>query len=267
MQSSRRTEWARRLVALALAAGLAACAVLLVLRPGAAGARDTGRPTVVVLDVSGSIGTEASRRVRELLASVAAHSPAGAGLVLFSDTGYVALPPTSSPRELLAYSRYFRPPPPTAKGAPPVLAPPTPWESFSGGTSISTGLAAARQALARAGVRRADVVVASDFSDDVMDELYLRRQLHAYSRVPGVALWTMPLPPWSDIGLASFRQHAPGGGPPFRPAAARPGASASAGTGVSATLTAPFLLAACLLLAAIAAQGLVGMPFSWGERG
>jgi hypothetical protein len=251
-------------VALTLAVALAACAVLVLVRPGSAVAREAGRPTMVVLDVSGSIGTEASRRVSELFRSVALHSTDGAGLVLFSDTGYVALPPTSRPRELLAYTRYFRPPPRSAKAVLPALAP-TPWESFSGGTSISSGLAAARQALARANIRRADVVVASDFADDVMDQLYLRRQLQAYARTPGISVWSAPLPPWSSVGIAFFRRYAPSGAPAYRLGGPRAGTATSAGTGADATLTAPFLLAACLLLAALAAQGLVGAPFSWGE--
>lgn len=271
---ARRTALARRVVSLALLAALAACAALVLVHSGGTRSRRQLRPTLIVLDVSGSIVSEASPRIRHLLETVAAHSPDGAGLVLFSDTAYLALPPTLPSHELLAYTRYFRngrgPQLEAAPGNPPTAARNEPWADFTDGTSLSTGLATARIVLARARIRTADVVVASDFLDDTMDTLRLRRELQAYAHTPGLSLSTLELlpaslPPGSPTALALFRQYLPASLRPYRPQASTPGRSERGSAGVGASLTPGFLLAACLLIALLAAHGLVGAQLSWGD--
>ena len=66
-----------------------------------------------------------------------------AGLILFSDTAYQALPPGTPVTELGSFERFFRIARPTSPGLQP-QPPRSPWtSSFSAGTRISTGLSLA----------------------------------------------------------------------------------------------------------------------------
>jgi hypothetical protein len=142
-----------------------------------------------------------------------------------------------------------------------------PWRlTFSGGTTISTGLAAARRALLKANVRTADVIVASDFYDNVSDASPLHRELEAYARMPGVTVWTLPLPQASSSGLEQFRRFAEPKPRVYRFSATVGSGAPRAATGVAAHLSASFLFAVCIVLVALAAHELLGVGFRWGER-
>jgi hypothetical protein len=274
---ARRTRLVRVTVLVALAAALAYGGSALPLRPKSVHAGPAGRATVVVLDVSGSVGGQAVPRVEKLLASLGSTGDAGAGLVLFSDSAYIAVPPSARAAELLSYASYYRRP--SAAQRQPLWFSATyvpegqtltyahlPWRlTFSGGTAISTGLAMARTALRRAHIGAAEVVLVSDFYDAVSDQPRLRHELRTYAETPGVALSTMTLPQASASGLASFRRDAAPKGDAYRPPTDHPSKASHAAARFSAPLSFSFLLAVCLVLVALAADELLGPVFSWGD--
>lgn len=166
-----------------------------------------GRGTVIVLDVSGSIDDDkSSTGIRDALdREIAAAGPQGRlGLVLFSDTAFEALPPTAPVAAIAAYRRFFVPLGKQRPAGRPQAQPfgrsyPTsPWGlSFTGGTSISSGLRAARAALRRAGMAGGRVVLISDLADASTDGRALRRVLTAYAHDPSLDLSVRMLP--SDV--------------------------------------------------------------------
>src|SRR5919106_5197250 len=149
----RRTAFLRAVFALGL---LAALAYAFVLTRGAEAGRAPLVPAettaVLVLDLSASIGDY--HRVGDALRRVAREEE-NAGLVIFSDGAYELLPPGSPGRELEPFARFFTP---LAGGA----YPRNPWDvaEFRGGTSISSGLRAARDAFERDGVSRGAILLA-----------------------------------------------------------------------------------------------------------
>lgn len=274
---ARRTRLVRITLLIALAAALAYCAWFLLLRPASAHADRAERPTVVVLDVSGSVGGQAVKRLEKLFTTLGSSSEARIGLILFSDSGYVALPPGTPSSEMLAYARYFRPPPAAERR--PLWFSATyvpdgqtltyasmPWRlTFSGGTTISAGLETARRALLQTNIRTADVVVASDFYDNVSDVSGLRGELQAYATLPGVTLWTLPLPQVSRSGLEQFRRFAKPKPAAYRFSPATRSDAVRTATVVAAPLSASFLIAVCVVILALAAHELLGVGFRWGE--
>ena len=151
----RRTALLRAVFALAL---LGALAYAFVLTRGAEARRASLIPAdttaVLVLDLSASIGDY--HRVGDALRRVAREEE-DAGLVVFSDGAYELLPPGSPGRELEPFARFFTP---GENGEYPA----NPWDlaGFRGGTSISSGLTTAREALEREGVSRGSILLASD---------------------------------------------------------------------------------------------------------
>lgn len=122
---------------------------------------------MLVLDVSRSIKPEANQTITNVLQQLI-DSHTRIGLVAFSDIAYELLPPGSPSSELQPLLRYF------AAVAPkpgPNPYPPNPWSTeFSGGTQISSGLAVAHAALARAGQPKGPILLVSDLDtapDDV----------------------------------------------------------------------------------------------------
>ena len=155
--------------------------------------------SVVLLDVSGSIGPAASVIIARTLRAVARQGGNG-GLVLFSDASQEAVPPTAPARTLLEYVRAFVGP----TGTPLQL---NPWsDNFSAGTEIGRGLAAARLSLARAGIERARVILVSDVSDAVDDVPLMRRELLAYARDPNLELRLAVVPGTDRSTVALFRR-------------------------------------------------------------
>jgi hypothetical protein len=171
--------------------GLAAAAMA-TLPHARSGREASGGPlpaTVVVLDMSTSIGSLAYPQVARTLETIArAGGERRVGLIAFSDSAYVALPPTVPPRELEPYARYYQ----RAGRHYPV----NPWsQNFSGGTVISSGLALARGAVHQARIPHAVVVLISDLADVPDDFDALQAQVAAYARDPTVTLRVVPLPP------------------------------------------------------------------------
>jgi hypothetical protein len=121
---------------------------------------------IVALDMSASISGPIYARVAATLRGIVAANQS-IGLVMFSDTGYSLLPPNSPPGALLLFIPYFTPV--RYYGATPVFQQ-SPWDNFSGGTRIASGLVEARHALQRAHVRHGAILVVSDLDDATADQ-------------------------------------------------------------------------------------------------
>src|SRR5205814_5580400 len=155
------------LLRLALAVALAATFVWLLLDARTAGAGRAavfpqGTSTgVVALDMSASISGPTYARVATTLRGIV-NANESIGLVMFSDTAYELLPPNSPPGALVQFIPYFVPL--RYFGSTPVFGQ-TPWDTFMGGTRIGTGLAMARIALERAGLKHGAILLVSDLDD------------------------------------------------------------------------------------------------------
>ena len=154
-----------------LAAGLAATLAGIVLAAHSAG---SGRAAVlprgastgcVALDMSASISGPVYERVATVLNGIVSANQSIC-LVMFSDTAYELLPPNSPPGALLQFIHFFVPI--RFYGGSPVFLQ-SPWDTFSGGTRISSGFATADTALRRAGVRHGAVLLVSDLDDSTAD--------------------------------------------------------------------------------------------------
>ena len=172
----------------------------------------TGGGGVIAIDYSTSIGTEAYRKIKDVLRPVVeANQPIG--VVYFSDVAYEALPAGTPGRELRPFPRFLKTPPDTGSfvSAPSVedpteFEPPaTPWSAaFRGGTRISTGLEVARDVLERDGAPRGTVLLMSDLDDSLFDLPHLGRTLADFRR-DKVDLRVIPLVPSSE-DLQFFEQ-------------------------------------------------------------
>ena len=164
---ARRTTLLRGLLALALAGTLAAAA--LAARnagSGRAAVLPHGASTgVVALDLSASIAGPVYRRVATTLKGIVAANQA-IGLVMFSDVAYELLPPNSPAGALLQFVPFFEPMKVVGGSA---IFGQSPWDQFSGGTRISSGLKEAAQALARAHVKHGSILLVSDLDDSGAD--------------------------------------------------------------------------------------------------
>jgi hypothetical protein len=243
---------------------LLGAAILLAARspgPTRAVAAAGGPNTEIVLDVSGSVGDSSSKFASKVLIRLA-HSGGRVGLILFSDTAQETLPPGTPASQLLPFARAFTPP--SRRGHAFVLQPPqhdsNPWHpSFSGGTRISSGLAAAGEALHRDRAR-GSVLLISDLGDPASDTRALKRQLAALDR-GRITVKILPLPNalLSDLrwftrleGSAAFDKPLATGGRPDRPA--------TSGVAFPAALAA----AAGLLALVLAANELAARSLRWG---
>lgn len=166
--AERRTSVARLALAFALAATLTG--LVLVSRSAGTGraavfpeGTDTG---VVALDMSASIAGPIYARVATTLKGIVAANQS-IGLVMFSDTAYELLPPNSPPGALLQFIRFFIPT--GFAGGSPLFAQ-SPWDNFSGGTRVASGLDMARTALLRAHVKHGAILIVSDLDDAASDE-------------------------------------------------------------------------------------------------
>jgi hypothetical protein len=180
------------------------------------------KSTVVVLDVSSSVGDIVFQEIANTLRSIVdtLGSSGRVGLVLFSDAALEALPPGTRAVALEPYIRYFEPlqergvrPRPKVYdaalpgGPPPIRYPINPWYGrFSGGTQISTGLAAARQALVRAAGGRGRVLLVSDLQEADEDLGRLGQELLAYALEPGIDLRVIALPPATAADIDAYRR-------------------------------------------------------------
>jgi hypothetical protein len=127
----------------------------------------SGSDGVVVLDLSASISSDTYAQIGLTLDRLA-RSGGRYGLVVFSGDAYEALPPGTPAPELTPYARFFRVPHTPAGYAAPL--PTNPWtQSFSAGTSISTGLNLARTIVRRDRLHRPGLLLISDLDDDPGD--------------------------------------------------------------------------------------------------
>jgi hypothetical protein len=253
LASGRRRALAVRIGGLAALTALVA-GVALAARSAAAPARAerATATTIVVLDVSGSIEPAAAATIVRTLRRVG-HGGGHAGLVVFSDDTEEVVPPDAPAPTLLRYVRLFRP------GSSLFFR--NPWsDTFSAGTQIGRGLAAARAALGRAGIRRARVILVSDLFDSQADMPRMRRELLAYVRDPALELRVAAVPDYSTATAALYRRVL--GSRSF--AVAHPPATAAP---PAARRGFPFLAVALVAVAALvlAAYELLAAPLSWRE--
>jgi len=168
----------------------------------------SGSGGVVVLDLSTSVDAQKSQRVLRVLQSLA-ETEGRIGLVVFSDSAYEMLPPDTRSEELRPLLPFFEQGAVGAGGprgfggrrggrgtpAPRQRGTDSPWSlAFRGGTRISTGLAEARQVIAREGDRSLSVLLLSDLDDSGFDTPALTEELTTYER-DGIRLRVIPLFP------------------------------------------------------------------------
>jgi hypothetical protein len=204
----RRTRWLRiALAAAALGLLLGAFGLARNLHALPTSYFATGSGGIVVLDLSTSVDAQKSQRVMRVLQSLA-ETEGRIGLVVFSDSAYEMLPPDTRSEELRPMLRFFDQG--AVGGGPrgfggrgggnpsPNPARPqeeSPWSlSFRGGTRISTGLAAAREVIAREADRSLSVLLLSDLDDSGFDTAALTEELTTYER-DGIRLRVIPLFP------------------------------------------------------------------------
>ncbi len=202
--AARRTAVVRALLVLLVVAAIGAAA-LAAHTPGT----ETIVPlpahadTIVVLDLSASIGSDTYSRIGSTLESLA-RSRSRYGLVVFSGQAYEALPPGSPAEDLAPLVPFFTP---QAQSQPGFTAtyPKNPWsDTFSAGTSISSGLELAHRIAVGGGVRRPAVVLVSDLDDDPADIPRLTAVTLAYKR-DRIPIRVVALDP-SAQNAAFFRQ-------------------------------------------------------------
>jgi hypothetical protein len=176
--------------------------------------------TIVVLDLSASIGSDTYSRIGATLASLA-RSHQRYGLIVFSGQAYEALPPGSPAEDLAPLVRFFVPRKPAGPGFA-ATYPKNPWsDTFSAGTEISTGLELAHSIATRAGARRPAVVLISDLDDDPGDLVHVASIVLAYRR-DGIPLRVVGLNP-SVQDSAFFRELIGPSSPIVQAGAATPG--------------------------------------------
>ena len=166
--AARRTTLLRVGLGLALATTLAFAALSArSAGSGRAAVLPQGATTgVVALDLSASIAGPVYRRVATTLNGIVAANQ-GIGLVMFSDVAYELLPPNSPPAALRQFMPFFDPV--RVVNGSPVFGQ-SPWDQFSGGTRVSTGLTQAAAALKRAHVAHGSILLVSDLDDSSADQ-------------------------------------------------------------------------------------------------
>jgi hypothetical protein len=193
-QAAKRSRWLRS----ALAAGaVVLCVAAVTAAPRHAARADALVPQrangIVVVDVSASISWETYARIASTLQRLR-RDGGDAGLVLFSDTAYQALPPGTPVAELAPFERFFRVAQPSTPGLQP-QPPRSPWtSSFSAGTRISTGLSRALEVVQRDHVAHPLVILVSDLDDDAGDLESLTSVALAYRKL-GIPIKVVGLNP------------------------------------------------------------------------
>jgi hypothetical protein len=207
----RRRTAVERAVAAALVLGVAAAAVVVAShgRSDAPPLLSPSSDALVVLDVSASISPDTYARIDATLSQVA-RSQAHLGLILFSDTAYLALPPGTPARELKPFARAYRVP--HDAGGSLATAPRNPWtDTFSAGTKISLGLQLALDTIRERKLGAPEVLLVSDLDDDTTDRERLTGIALAF-RSLGIPVRVVGLNPSADdertvAGLLRNRGH------------------------------------------------------------
>jgi len=168
----RRTRLHWTLLAVSLVALVSAAALLARTENASADVLPGTGSTVVVIDLSGST-REASRQIAGALLGLTRGNERTLGLVVFSDTGYEALPIDAPAEALRSWLTLL------AHGTPKDY----PWTlSFSGGTVISSGLSVARRMLLQRPAAGRHVLLVSDLVDGVVDLPKLQSIVAEYQR-------------------------------------------------------------------------------------
>ena len=238
--ATRRTLLLR--VLLGLGAVAAATAVVLLGRgePAPPALLPSGSDGLVVLDLSASISTDTYARIGATLDQLAG-SGGRYGLIVFSDTAYLALPPGTPAAELRPFARRFDLP---VESGGAISLPTNPWTtSFSAGTRISTGLQLALDTIRDRGLGRPAVLLVSDLDDDVGDLERLTGTALGLRRlgIPVRVVGLNPAPEDERYVERLLRR------PADLSAAALPGEQNGGGVGVRASLVLAVLVAAALL--------------------
>lgn len=187
LRAARRTALVRAVLAVALAvSAVAAVRAANRLEVAEASLFSPGASGVLVLDLSSSIDAAPPAEIAGVMSRLV-NAGGRAGLVLFSDVAYEALPASASTQELRPYLRFFRRPRTAGTTRNFVPLPQfrsrrtlTPWSrSFRAGTRISNGLAVARtMVLGGSGPRQ--VMLVSDLDDSLFDVSQLTTVLDEY---------------------------------------------------------------------------------------
>jgi Mg-chelatase subunit ChlD len=206
-----------------------------------------GSDAVVVIDLSGST-RPASRAIARVLLRLTRDPSRHLGLVVFSDTAYEALPPSTPVDGLQGWLDLFAHDRPRSY----------PWTpSFSSGTAISSGLVLARRLLRRDGVTDPHVVLVSDLVDAAPDLEPLETVVTQYQRegidlkVVAVHRKSTDAGPAAEFPNASFVERA----------ASRTVDPSRSGPNNSGLIVAAVLLVALGLAAAV--NELVLHPLTW----
>ncbi len=168
----RRTRLLWSSLAAAIVALLLVFAVQARAQPEEAPILSPGSNAVIVVDLSGS-ALASSKGISRVLLALTRDSRRHLGLVVFSDTAYEALPPSTPVEGLKGWLELFR----TGKAWEYPWAP-----SFAGGTVISTGLVLARKLVRRNGIEHPHVVLVSDLADADPDLQKLSTVVAEYQR-------------------------------------------------------------------------------------
>jgi hypothetical protein len=156
---------------------------------------------VIVLDLSASISSDSFTRIGATLRSLT-QTDDRVGLVVFSDEAYEALPPGTPAADLAPMVRYFELPKQRVPGFMPSF-PTNPWtRTFTGGTSISSGMELAIS-IATSQRRPAQVMLISDL-DDAPGDLATLAAASAVARHERVPIRIVGLNP-SPAAIAYFR--------------------------------------------------------------
>jgi VWA domain-containing protein len=247
----RRTRVLWGSLAAALAAVLVVFAVQARAQPEAAPILAPGSDAIIVIDLSGS-ALPSSEGISRVLLALTRDPRRHLGLVVFSDTAYEALPPSTPVEGLKGWLELFR------RGKT--------WEypwapSFAGGTAISKGLVLARRLLARDHILHPHVILVSDLADSEADLQRLARTVAQYQR-DGIDLRVIRVDPGTTPSTGSL-EGLPNAS--FVAGAATQTIDPSGGSGTSAL---PILLAVLVGLLALlaAANELAFHPLSWRTR-
>ena len=149
-------------------------------RPAPPALLPAGSDGLVVLDLSASISSDTYARIGGTLDRLA-DSGGRYGLIVFSDTAYLALPPGTPAAELRPFARRFDLP---AQAGGAIVVPTNPWtDSFSAGTKISTGLQLALDTIREQRLGRPAVLLVSDLDDDAGDRERLTSTALSFRRL------------------------------------------------------------------------------------
>ena len=227
-----------------LAAALVAALGLFVVQARAQSSRQpllgSGADAVIVLDLSSSTHS-ASKAISRTLLRLTRDPERHLGLVVFSDSAYEALPPSTPVDGLEGWLQRF------ADDTPKDY----PWRSFSSGTTISSGLVLANRLVRRYGGEKPHVVLVSDLVDTPTDLERLQLTVAQYQR-EGI-----------DLKVVAVGQgHASSPNAAFVERAASTTIDPSRGTGTrTRAIVLVAIVAALALLASVHESAL--HPFTW----